>query len=156
LERCSALDILLVVQLLFAISVLCLVALVMTCTAIMRHRRKDRRPAPSSTPPPQPSFTEHLYSAAEFGTPRSPRLVPHQNVQTITARKSWNAPSHSVEIHPAKNSRFSAKKKSPQSVRPSFGIASSHRHGRAHFNDYGDLSDPMPSRPHRAASGESL
>ena len=141
------------VQILFAISVLCLLALIGAGVAIARHvraaHRHNRTPAP-----PAPSFTQHLHAAAAYGTLRSPRVVPHQSVQGITAKKSWNTPSQSVEIHPTAEHGFTAgKRKSPQPAHLGF-TNSSDRVDWAHFNkDFGDLTDPTPSRPVRAASG---
>jgi hypothetical protein len=137
------------VQILFAISTVCLLALIVAGAAIVRHvrsaHRRDDTPAP-----PAPSFPEHLKAAATYGTLRSPRIVPHQSVQGITAKKSWNAPSQSIEIHPATEQGDFAigRRKSPTPTH--FG---KERVDWAHFNkDFGDLTDPSPSRPARAAS----
>jgi len=143
--RCTnafALDILLVVQIIFAISIACFLALIGAAVAIVRHVRVSHRQR-SRPAPPRPSFTDHLHAAAEYGTIRSPRLVPHQTVKGITAKKNWNAPSLAMEIHPAE---ISGKRKSPQSAHAA-PVASSERVDWAYFNkDFGDLTDPYPSR----------
>ena len=146
------LDILLVVLILFAISIVSFLALIGAVAAIVHHIRSNdglsRYPAP-----PRPSFGEHLHAAAEYGAVRSPRLVPHQTVQGITAKKSWNTPSQTVEIHPdAEHSPVFGRRKSPQSVQAA--AMGSERADWTHFNkDFGDLTDPYTSRrPARAAS----
>ncbi|WP_035350380.1 hypothetical protein [Edaphobacter aggregans] len=141
------------VQILFAISVVCLLALIGAGAAIVRHVRATHRQ--SRTPAPlAPSFTEHLHAAAAYGTLRSPRVAPHQSLQGITAKKSWNAPSQSVEIHPTAEHGFArGRRKSPMSAHAGLK-GSSDRVDRAYFNkDFGDLTDPSPSRPVRAVSG---
>ena len=148
-----ALGILLVVQILFDISIACFVVLIVAATAIVHRIRRDHKR--SRTPaPPQPSFGEHLNAAAEYGTLRSPRLIPHQTVQGITAKKSWDAPSHAVEIHAdTPHSAVFGRHKSPQSVQAA-ARGSSERADWAHFNNnLGDLTDPYTSRrPAGAAS----
>jgi hypothetical protein len=147
------LDILVVVLILFAISIACFLALIGTAAAIVRHIRRSNR-FRQTPAPPRPSFGEHLHAATEYGFIRSPRAVPHQTVQGITAKKSWNTPSQAVEIHPdAEHSPVFGKRKSPQSVQAA-AISSGERADWAHFNkDFGDLTDPYTSRrPSRAAS----
>jgi hypothetical protein len=146
------LDILLVVLILFAISIFSFLALIGAAAAIVHHVRSKH--AMSRSPaPPRPSFGEHLHAAAEYGTVHSPRLVPHQTVQGITAKKSWNIPSQTVEIHPdAEHISVFGRRKSPQSVQAA--ATGSERADWTHFNkDFGDLTDPYTSRrPARAAS----
>ncbi len=149
--RCTnrrPLDILLVVPILFAISIICLAALIGAGAAIVRHVRLAQRP--NHTPaPPAPSFTEHWNAATTYGTLRSPRVVPHQSVQGITAKKHWNTPSQSVEIHPKVDPDFQIGGRKP----PTSADRSSERADWAFFNkDFGDLTDPSPSRPYRIAS----
>jgi hypothetical protein len=136
------------VQILFAISIACLLVLIGAAVAIVRHGRASHRQ--SRTPaPPQPSFNQHLYAASQYGSVRSPRLVPHQTVQTITAKKSWNTPSQTVEIHPAPEANPTlGARKSPQ---PAHAVtAGSERVDWAYFNkDFGDLTDPYTSRPRK-------
>ena len=131
---------------LFAISVACFLALIWTAAAIVRHVRASQRRSRTAAPP-EPSFSEHLHAAAKYGPVRSPRLVPHQTVQGITAKKNWNTPSQTVEIHPAaEQPSVFGKRKSPQPAHPQ------ERADWAHFNkDFGDLTDPYTSCP-RAAS----
>ena len=153
--RCTnawPLDILLVVQILFAISVVCLLALIGAGLAIVRHVRSTHRRNRIAAPP-APSFTEHLNAAAAYGTLRSPRVVPHQSVKGITAKKNWNTPSQSVEIHPTAEHDFvPGSRKSPMPAHAE--TTGSDRVDWAYFNkDFGDLTDPSPSRPARAVSG---
>lgn len=131
---------------LFAISVACFLALIAPAAAIVRHVNASHRRRRTAAPP-EPSFSEHLYAAAKYGTVRLPRLIPHQTVQGITAKKSWNTPSQTVEIHPASEQpSVFGKRKSPQPAH------TPERADWAHFNkDFGDLTDPYTSRP-RAAS----
>jgi len=100
--------------------------------------------------PPEPSFGQHFNAAAQYGSVRTPRLVPHQSLQAITAKKGWNTPSQVVEIHPAPpelNPALGARK-APQPARPVSGT--SERVDWAHFNkDFGDLTDPYTSRPRK-------
>ncbi|MBS1822413.1 MAG: hypothetical protein JST61_10630 [Acidobacteria bacterium] len=141
------------VLILFVISVVCFFALAGVGFAIVRHVRTEQRRDVAPIPP-EPSFTQHLYAAAEFGSTRPPRQIRHQTVQGITAKKAWNAPSHSVEIHPAAEEPVAGKRKSPQPVHPTRPQFAGNRVDWDYFNkDYGDLSDPHPSRPVRAASG---
>lgn len=143
------LDILLMVQILFAISVTCLLVLIGAAVAIVRYIRtsheKNRTPAP-----PEPSFSQHFNAATQYGAVRTPRLVPHQTLQAITAKKGWNKPSQVVEIHPAppeKNPPLGARK-GPQPARAV--PVGSERVDWAHFNkDFGDLTDPYTSRPRK-------
>jgi len=77
------------VQILFIISVICLLALIGASAAIIRHVRASHRNRPQA--PPEPTFAEHLQAAAEQDPMRSPRPIPHQTVQSITAKKDWGS-----------------------------------------------------------------
>jgi len=93
--RCTniaALDILLVVHILFVISIASFVVLIGAAAAIVHHIRSNRHDRDLQAPP-EPSFSEHLYAASQYGTPRSPRLVPRQSIQSITAKKEPSSPS---------------------------------------------------------------
>jgi hypothetical protein len=131
------------VLILFAISVACFLALIGTVTAIVRyvcasHARKR------IVALPKPSFSEHIHAAVKYGTVRSPRLVPHQTVQGIAAKKSWN--SSSVEKLGAEQTSVIGKRKSPQPAH------APERANWAHFNqDSGDLIDHYT----RAAAAKS-
>jgi hypothetical protein len=148
------LDILLEVLVLFIISIVCFAALVGAAIAMVRHVKTGQSQAGTAVPP-EPSFSQHLYAAAEYGSNRVARQVRHQTVQGITAKKAWNVPSQSIEIHPAGDEQpIAGKRKSPQSVHAQRAEFAGERLDWAHFNkDYGDLTDPHPSRPIRAASG---
>jgi hypothetical protein len=67
--------------------------------AIVYHIRSSRS-GQSEQAPPEPSFSEHLYAATQYGSPRSPRLVPHQSIQSISAKKeSSSAPQDRTDSH---------------------------------------------------------
>ncbi len=128
-KKCTnpvALGILLEVDILFIISIASFVVLLGAAFAILYHIRsshRDRRP----TPPPEPSFTEHLYAAAEYGTPRSSRLVSHQTIQSVTARKDSASGSES-----AGDPNSSRRSNLPRIVHRS--PESSESHGQAHIS----------------------
>jgi hypothetical protein len=148
------LDILLMVLILFIISVACFLALTGAVVAMVRHVRAGQQRNIAAQAPPEPSFTQHLYAAAEYGSTRTPRQIRHQTVKGITAKKAWNAPSQSIEIHPAAEEPMLGKRKSPRPARPQRAEFAGGRVDWDYFNkDNGDLSDPHPSRPVRSASG---
>jgi hypothetical protein len=89
----AALDILLLVHLLFLISVASLSVLIGATAAIVHHIRVSHRLQRSVEAPPEPSFAEHLQAATEYGSPRSPRIVAPQSVQSISSKKDWEADS---------------------------------------------------------------
>jgi len=74
------------VHILFVIAIASLVVLIGAAAAIVHHIRSNRS-GQSGQAPPEPSFSEHLYAASQYGTPRSPRLVPHQSIHSISATK---------------------------------------------------------------------
>lgn len=80
-----------------------------------------------------------------------PQAVRQQSIKEITANKAWNSPSSLVEIPPVDGQlAMIGRRKSPQSEHH----VAEERLDWAYFNkDYGDLSDPYPSRPFRARSG---
>lgn len=84
----AALDILSLVHILFLISVGSLLVLIGATAAIVHHIRASHRSREGAEAPPEPSFSDHLHAAAEYGTPRSPRIVPSQSVQSISAKKA--------------------------------------------------------------------
>jgi hypothetical protein len=141
------------VLVLFIISVVCFFALIGAAVAMIRHVRTGNRQERSAAPP-QPEFKQHLQSAVKYGSIRDLRQVHHQRVESITARKEWNAPSQTVEIHPSAEDQIaSGRRKKPQAASVGRRQVSSDRVDWTHFNkDYGDLTDPHPSRPVRAAS----
>jgi hypothetical protein len=59
---------------LFAISILCLFALMLAAVAIARHVRTGRVSAG-----PQPDFAHHLFAAAADQDSRTPPLTSHGN-----------------------------------------------------------------------------
>lgn len=146
------------VLILFIISVACFLALTCAAVAIVRHVWTGQRRNTVAQAPPEPSFSQHLYAAAEYGAEygsrRTPRQIRHQTVKGITAKKAWNVPSQSVEIHPAAEESMEGKRKSPRPARPQRAEFTSGRVDWDYFNkDSGDLSDPPPSRPVRSVSG---
>ncbi|WP_260705844.1 hypothetical protein [Edaphobacter flagellatus] len=132
---------------LYIISAACFAALIAASIAMVRHvQAGHRRERPSV--PPVPEFSRHLYAATEHRPMRSPRQVPQQTVQGITAKKPWNAPSQSIEIHPAgEDQPVAGQRKGPQSAHSQHAEFAGGRMDWAYFNkDYGDLTDPHPSR----------
>jgi hypothetical protein len=71
---------------LFAISMLCLFALVLAAVAIARHVRAGRGSAS-----PQPDFSQHLFAAA---ADQDSRPIPQQNAKDVVATTSWD---HALE-----------------------------------------------------------
>jgi hypothetical protein len=148
-------------QILFAISILCFLALAWAGIAVTRHisagRKRSRRLSPA-----QHNFAQHLFRAAEEASLPEPRIFPNQNIRDITARKSWNQPPEVVTVHPSPGIRsdliqnatepIQGKRKAPQS---------SHQSGMerldwAYFNkDLGDLTDPYQTPRIRANSRTS-
>jgi hypothetical protein len=140
-------------QILFAISIICFIALVWAGVAIARHiaagHKSGRTPVQS-----QGDFAQHLFAATKNRETRQPRAVHPQTVQDVAAKKGWNSAPAPIEIHPAHE----------QSADPSLqgrrkSIQTSH-HGDAerldwaYFNkDAGDLTDPYQTRRFRANSG---
>jgi hypothetical protein len=80
------------------VSIASLIVLIGAAAAIVHHvRAGSRNRFPQA--PPEPDFSEHLYAAAQYGTPRSSRLVSHQNVKSITAKKDWPPSPHPATDH---------------------------------------------------------
>ena len=140
-------------QILFAISIVCFVALVWAGVAIARHiaagRKGGRTPTQS-----QGDFAHHLFAATENRETRRPRAVHPQTMQDVAARKGWNSTPASIEIHPANEQGASpsvqGQRKSPQTSRH----GAPERLDWAYFNkDAGDLTDPYQTRPSRTNSG---
>jgi hypothetical protein len=82
------------VHILFVIAIASLVVLIGAAAAIVHHIRSNQS-GQLTQAPPEPSFSEHLYAASQYGSPRSPRLVPHQSVQSISAKKESPSDSQS-------------------------------------------------------------
>ena len=139
-------------QILFAISTICFIALVWAGVAIARHIAAGHRGG--RTAQSQSDFAHHLFAATENRETRQPRAVHPQTVRDVAARKGWNSAPASVEIHPNNDQRAApavqGQRKSPQT---------SHHGGTerldwAYFNkDAGDLTDPYQTRRFRGNSG---
>jgi hypothetical protein len=82
-----------VMQILFAISILCFVGLAITTIAIGRHLRTPR---PSTHP--EHDFAPYLFAASEDQNSRVPQNLPRQTVTDILAKKSWDRPSDSSTV----------------------------------------------------------
>jgi hypothetical protein len=82
------------VHILFVIAIASLVVLIGAAAAIVHHVRSNQS-GQLRQAPPEPSFSEHLYAASQYGSPRSPRLVPHQSIQSISAKKESSSDSQS-------------------------------------------------------------
>jgi len=137
-------------QILFAISILCFMALLWAGFAIARHIRRGHERTEVDTSSRR-DFAQHLYTAAE--ETRLPRVVRHQSVRDVTARKSWNTAATAVQIPPSFNEERTGTmdgwRKSPQSSQS----RSPERLDWVYFNkDAGDLSDPYQPRHARGAS----
>jgi len=141
------------VLLLFAISVASFVALIGVVVAIVRHIRSGHRRVQSAAPP-EPTFVQHLYAASEYGSVRSPRQIRHQTVEAVTARKTWTAPSQTVEIDPGvEDAEVAGKRKAPQIASTQRAEFAANRMDSSYFNkNYGGLRAPHSSRPPRVAS----
>jgi hypothetical protein len=131
-------------QILFAISVLCFVALVWACFAIVRHIRANHTSRQTSETL-HPDFSQHLVAAVESGDASAPPPFRQQTLQEIMAAKSWNQPPASVTVRPVQDrpdaEHRDGERKPPQAVHH----AGSKRADWAYFNsDAGDLSDPYP------------
>ncbi len=82
-----------VMQILFAISILCFFGLSITAIALARHLRKPRTSAH-----PKHDFAPYLFAAAEDQNSRVPQNHPRQTVTDILAKKSWDRPSDGVAV----------------------------------------------------------
>jgi len=77
------------VHILFLISIASLLVVIGAAAAIVHHIRINRSRQGMAQAPPEPSFADHLQAAAEYGTPRSPRMVASQSAESISSRKEW-------------------------------------------------------------------
>lgn len=139
-------------QILFAIAMVSFLVVVVAALVIVRHvRAGHRRGKAAVAAQSHQNFSQHLFNAATVHETRVPLSVRQQSVKEITANKTWNSPSNLVEIPPVDGQlTMIGRRKSPQSAEPT----TDERLDWAYFNkDYGDLSDPYPSRPIRARSG---
>jgi hypothetical protein len=79
------------VHVLFLISIASLLVVIGAAAVIVHHIRANRTRQRMAQAPPEPSFADHLQSAAEYGTPRSQKIVAAQSAQSISARKEWTS-----------------------------------------------------------------
>ncbi len=140
-------------QILFAISIVCFVALVWAGMAIARHIAAGHKGG-RTTKQSHGDFAHHLFVATENRETRRPRAVHPQTVQDIAARKGWNSVPASVEIHPTNEQSATpsvqGRRKSPKTSHH----GDTERLDWAYFNkDAGDLTDPYQTRRFRANSG---
>jgi hypothetical protein len=140
-------------QILFAISIICFVALVWAGIAIARHIAAGHKDG-LTTKQSHGDFAHHLFAATENRETRRPRAVHPQTVQDVAARKGWNSAPASVEIHPSNDQSdapiVQGRRKSPQTSHPS----GPERLDWAYFNkDAGDLTDPYQTRRFGGNSG---
>ena len=149
-------------QILFAISILCLLAIGLAAAALIRHVRVTftRTEKPQQAPV---DFAQHLFAAADGRSARAMRAIPQQTVREIMANKSWNQPPEFVTVRPDRGSDLPLEpshplpdphaRKAPQSAHWS----GAERLDWAYFSkDLGDLTDPYQvprlranSRAHR-------
>jgi len=146
---------------LFAISIFCFLALVLSATAIVRHVRSNRHHERVYANPFD-DFSQHLFAAIEDQDSRRPRIPPQQTMRDILAKKSWNLPPDMITLRPDPELQLTyeqnttepllATRKPPQSA---------HRNGLqrmdlVYFNeDLGDLTDPYQTPRLRANSRDS-
>ena len=71
--------------LLFAISLLCFLALIAASVVIAPHVRSSRNSTPR-----QQTFAEHLQAAASDRDSRHPRTLSPQTVRNVVGKKDWN------------------------------------------------------------------
>jgi hypothetical protein len=145
-------------QTLFAISILCFLALVWAGVAVARHISASRKSSRTSSPA-QRNFAQHLFHAVEGTNLPEPRNFPNQNIRDIAAKKSWNQPPEVVTVHPNTAIRsdlnqnaaepLQGKRKAPQAAHQ----GGMERLDWAYFNkDLGDLTDPYQTPRARANS----
>jgi len=140
-------------QILFAISIVCFIALVWAMVAIARHIAAGHKDGQTLLRP-HGDFAHHLFAATENRESRSPRAVRPQTMQDVAARKRWNSSPAPIEIHPTNEQSVSpflqGLRKSPQTSHH----GAPERLDWAYFNkDAGDLTDPYQTRRFRANSG---
>lgn len=148
-------------QILFAISILCFLALVWALIAVSRHIRSGRDTA--SSPAPE-TFAQHIAHASASPESNQPKLrhTLNQSIRDITARKSWNQPPEVITMHPSLEQRAEWEK---ETIQPLAGIRKAPQSSRsggterldwAYFNkDFGDLTDPYQSPRIQANSRNS-
>jgi hypothetical protein len=137
-------------QILFAISILCFIALVWAGVAIARHIAAGHKSEGTA----QGDFAHHLFTATAHQDTRRPRVVQPQTMRDVAAKKGWNASPAPIEVHPTHEesspSVVSGRRKSPQTSHQ----GASERLDWAYFNkDAGDLTDPYQTRRFRDNSG---
>lgn len=153
----AALDILLLVHILFLISVASLAVLIGATVAIVQHIRASHRLKVSSEAPPEPSFSDHLQAAAEYGTLRSPRIVPSQSLHDISARKDWAPPPAAQDAETASSEfRTPGDPSGPHIIRRSSG--STEHHGLAGGDQFHSSAAPrlVVVAGNRIASSKNL
>jgi hypothetical protein len=99
-------------QILFVLSIACLLILVWVGIALARHLRANRQPSTTLSLLQRDDFAQHLFEAAEVENSPGPRKVPHQTLQDIAAKKSWNQVPGTVTVLPSQELRSD----SPQSI----------------------------------------
>jgi hypothetical protein len=140
-------------QILFAISIICFVALVWAGVAIARHIAAGHKGGLTAKQS-HGDFEHHLFAAAENHETRRPRAVHPQTVRDVAAKKGWNSAPAPVEIHPSNDQSVAltmhGRRKSPQT----FHHGGTERLDWAYFNkDAGDLTDPYQTRRFGGNSG---
>jgi hypothetical protein len=85
--------------LLFAISILCFLALIIAVASVARHVRSNRKSAHGQT-----DFAHHLFSAANDLNSRQPRTLEPQALHDVIATKSWNHSPAQANAHTSSRS----------------------------------------------------
>ena len=140
-------------QILFAISIVCFLALLWAGIAIARHIYKGHQDGQTSTQS-QGDFAHHLFAATENRAVRQPRTVVPQTVGDVAAKKSWNSGPAPVEIHPSARQQVGDSSLDGQMDQRRSHAGATERLDWAYFNkDAGDLTDPYQIRRFRDNSG---
>jgi hypothetical protein len=82
-----------VMQILFAISILCFFGLAITAIAIALHLRKPR-----TSTHPHHDFAPYLFAAAQDQDSHVPQNLPRQTVTDILTKKSLDRPADKVAV----------------------------------------------------------
>jgi hypothetical protein len=140
-------------QILFAISILCFIALVWAGVAIARHIAAGHRSG-RAVKESHGDFAHHLFAATENRETRQPRAIRPQTVRDVAAKKGWNSSPASVEIHPTHEENDSSSMEGRRKLPQTSHHGAPERLDWAYFNkDAGDLTDPYQTRRFRANSG---
>lgn len=142
-------------QILFAISIVCFIALVWAGIAIARHVvTGNKGGSASAAKESRGDFAHYLFAAKENGETRHPRAVRPQTMRDVAAKKGWNSAPASIEIHPVHEENASSSVQGQRKPPQTSHNDTPERLDWAYFNkDAGDLTDPYQTTRFRANSG---